>query len=615
MRNMLIIMMGVVLFHCAIAGAVEMTASVDKRVVSLGDRVVLSVRVTDASQGAAPALPSMDGFRVEAASQSSEIQIVNGVSSMATQYDYVLSPLKTGRFIIGSVSLAQQGRVYRTSPIVVEVREGGQEAPSPPPGEEAGEQGATAPAREGREPMFIELTADKKEAFIHEQVILAFRFYFSAGLAEQPVYEAPPAPGCIEKILGDGKSVNYTRVLNGMRYQVSELKTALYPYQTGEITVGPARLRGSVLAEAPGRPRRPGGVFGMEDFFDDPFFGRFNRKPFQLLSNDLKLMVKPLPGEGAPQGEVSVGRYRLQVEAKPREVRAGDPVTLTMTVSGEGDIESVAAPRLRETEGFKTYEATSSTEAVKSADRVTGIKRFEQAIVPLSDKIREIPEIVFNYFDPGEAKYVVLKEGPVPIRVLPPRDEGGAKIVSLPGGAEKRGVKLLERNIVFIKGSPGVMTRAGRAGGMSLLFRAMQCVPPLLVLLAFLHARHRERLRSDIGYARLYHTARMTRARLASAEEALRHGDVEVFYGALVRAMNMYIADRIGVPSGGLTPEIIHDKLGEKGIRSELLQDIDEFTTSCEFARFASVKPDREEMQHALRRAMDILEELRRRRF
>jgi len=594
------------------AGAVEISASVNKRVVSVGDKVVLSVKVSGAPRGSNPTLPPLDGFRLAGTSQSTQIQFVNGAGSISTQYDYSLMALTAGRHTIGAVSLSIGGKVYKTGPLTVEVAQTPQAAAQ----RAAEDQPKYAPpAASTGKSMFIELGADKPEAFLHEQVILTFRFYCAAGLAEQPVYEPPAAPGCVAKVLGEGHSKNYMQVVNGRRYQVSEIKTALFPYQTGELTIGPAKISGSVIVEPRQRRRNSRNVFDMDDFFGNPFGGFFSSKPFQLVSNQVKILVKPLPAEGAPAGEVSVGEYRLRVDAKPREIHAGDPITLTMTVSGEGDLDAVAAPVLSNTEGFKTYEPTGSTDITAGADLIRGDKRFEQAIVPLNDNIKQIPEVLFYAFDPKTAKYATLKSGPIPIKVLPQREGGAAKIVSGPSGAEKKGVQLLERNIVFIKSSPGILIKRGEGRGSAILFRALQAIPALLIVLAFVHARHRTRLARDMRYARLHRTGKMTRGRLKSAEEALRRGDVEGLYCSLARALNMYIADRLDIPAGGLTTDMIVQKLAAQGLDAELLRRIEDFARACELARFASVSTGRPQMEKALGEATAILEALRKKKF
>ena len=586
----------------------DFTASVDRNVISLDDRLILSVRVSGAGQRGEPELPPLDGFQLINTGRQTSIQIVNFRTMMSAQYDYTLVPVKAGKLTIGPVTLRENGRVHRTEPIVVEVLDRGR--PASPAAQAAAPQIA---ASRSAGQVFVEISADRKECWLREQVIVTSRFYCLADtpLAEKAAYSAPPADGFVERQLGDGNSVNYSRIVNGRRYQVSELKTALYPYRTGALTIGPAKVKGSILAESPRRARAPRGIFDLDDIFGDPFFGRYVRKPFSVASNTLTIDVRPLPKEGAPSGDVPVGVYRLSVEAKPREVRVGDPVTLNMTVTGDGDLDRVPPPRLSSIERFKAYEPTSSSSGGTGSG--SGGKTFEQAVVPLDERVKEIPPVVFNYFDPREGKYVSLRKGPFPLKVLPPQAGGVGRIVSLPAGvAEGRDVKLLERNIVFIKGRPGALRRDSGGGAAGTLFWLVQLVPLCAVAAAFVHARHRARLSSDQGYARLYRAGGATRARLKSAEKAMRAGRAEEFHGVIARAVSSYVADRLNIPAGGFTPEQVRERLAARGADGALLARLERFYKACDLARFAPGGAGGEEMAQLHREATEILEELRR---
>lgn len=598
------------------AGAVEIAVSVDKKVLSMDDRLILTAKITGVRGTRKPDLPELYGFRVSRSGSFTEIKTINGRTTMSTSYEYTLVPLRTGRLTIGPLTLDYEDKAYETEPITVDVVKSEKQArerrvPVRGPGEK---EKAARPEVRGKG-MFIEIYADRSEVYLHEQVILTFRFCYSdVRLGKQPSYEAPPAPGFVERQLGKGSSRNYSQVIDGRRYRVSEIKTALFPYQTGELSIGPARLKGSILVASERRRRQRDTFFDFDDFFSDPFFGHFAKKPFELVSNRAIVKVRPLPEEGAPEGEVSVGSYRLEVEAKPREVNVGDPITLTMRVIGEGDLETVAPPRVSELKDFKSYEPTSSTEITDRINCIKGVKTFEQAIVPLSDTINEVPRVVFNYFNPGQGRYVTLKKGPIPVKVLP-AEEAATKIVSLPVGIDKKGVKLLERNIVFIKTLPGKMFRGGEPALPSYLFWIVQCVPFLLLIVAIVHNRHRTRLRSDFGYARLRSAGKIMRQRLSSVEAALKEGRVEDFYGGLVKAINMYVADRLNIPAGGLTPGIIRERLEARGVPVELLGRLGQFYRASDIARFAPAESSRAEMEKAYGEAKAILNELRKARL
>ena len=87
----------------------------------------------------------------------------------------------------------------------------------------------------------------------------------------------------------------------------------------------------------------------------------------------------------------------------------GDPITLKMTISGEGNFKTVNIPTLNFGDAFKVYEPELQQDE--------GIKTFKQVIIPKSDTIKEIPEVRFSFFDTNLGRYSTITEGPVPIEV------------------------------------------------------------------------------------------------------------------------------------------------------------------------------------------------------
>src|SRR4029450_11656397 len=115
------------------------------------------------------------------------------------------------------------------------------------------------------------------------------------------------------------------------------------PARPGRVTVGPPTMSMARATE------RAGGRHGF-------FFGGLTREPIELSSEPVALDVLPLPDQGKPAGlSGAVGRFALDVRAAPLDVTAGDPVTLTYTVSGAGDLSSVTPPALVGSDALRVY--------------------------------------------------------------------------------------------------------------------------------------------------------------------------------------------------------------------------------------------------------------------
>lgn len=165
------------------------------------------------------------------------------------------------------------------------------------------------------------------------------------------------------------------------------------------------------------RQRRASGIFG--DAFDDPFFDQFfgnvREKRVTLRSEDATVKILSLPEDGKPSDfSGAIGRFEMMVDADPREVSVGDPITIKTSVMGTGNFDRIQAPRHRDDESFRTYAPTSKTDSASSNTKV-----FEQVVIPQNGNITEIPSLKFSFFDPENRKYVTLTSSPVPIKVKP----------------------------------------------------------------------------------------------------------------------------------------------------------------------------------------------------
>src|SRR5262249_50236022 len=144
----------------------------------------------------------------------------------------------------------------------------------------------------------------------------------------------PQVPGDGFAIEPFGQPAQRQETRDGGTFQVVEFKGALTPRRTGSVTVGPATMSMAMVSQR-ASPRH-----GF-------FLGGAMREPVELSSQPVVLVVLPLPEQGKPADfSGAVGRFTMEVRASPLEVTAGDPVTLTATLRGEGDLSSVTPPAL-----------------------------------------------------------------------------------------------------------------------------------------------------------------------------------------------------------------------------------------------------------------------------
>ncbi len=139
-----------------------------------------------------------------------------------------------------------------------------------------------------------------------------------------------------------------------------------------------------------------------------------------LDSDPVQLLVRSLPKEGELPGFTGgIGRFMMDTpKLSAAEVRAGDPVTLSIGLRGDGNLARLGPPRVVRARDWQMFPPT--TDVVSPTPMpAQGLRSFVYTLIPLSDRARATPAIPFSFFDPQKKSYVDLTIPPVALRVLP----------------------------------------------------------------------------------------------------------------------------------------------------------------------------------------------------
>ena len=592
---------------------VSFKATVDKKVVSrFVDRLTYTLTVVGAPE-AKVELPPFEGFEVLLVTENTTVKVINEQATSSQKLDCILMPTMEEEkdVVIPPARLRWGGKTYVSNSVPIKVVEGRTPSPSavaPPTPPAAAPPAVEPPASPvpapSPLPLFIENGVDPKEVFQGEQVTLAFRIFSQFNLAQ---FQPPPPPtvGFLEG--GRSEWRKYKRVLDGVPYVVMEHKTANFPLRAGELAIGAAEIKGDILVQ-----KQEGSM--IEDFFAADFFTPigYEWRTFSFRFSPIMVHVKPLPAAGRPADfRDAVGRFTMAVEVNLRRVKAGEPITLKVTVSGEGNIESVLPPVFRPGEGFKTYAPEVETQKRAEGDRLGGEKIFRQVVIPLKEGEQVIPAVEFSYFDPSSAAYRTEKSDPIAITVDPASAEGPAVLVEAAGaGKAKTSVALLQKDILYIKDNPGDLALSRRPFYRSGWYWAAHLVPVIIVLLVGRVQSQRDRLRSDRVYARKVRASRAARTRFKEAGRRLKAGKTAEFYASAHRAFVCYLGDKLGLPSGAVDYESVAGKLSVAGLPPEVLAAVKNAFDVCDRARYAPGASDPREGKHFLEAMEGIVDRL-----
>jgi hypothetical protein len=562
--------------------ALEVSLSAQRTAVRVGEQFTVAVEVRGDGMGGLPKpeLPAVENLRVVGRPYTSQgFEYVNGVARSTVTLQYVLIADAEGEYVIGPVHASKGDESATSGTVTVAVEPAGSTAAAP---RRLGEEPAGS-TDDGKD-LIVLARVDDDRPYVNEQVQYTFTFLERADLL-QLNYQRPSWDGFWAE---DLDSTEPTEVMyEGRRYRAQRVRTALFPMAPGKLEIGPATLRVTV-AERQRRSRDPFEVFGGRDPFN-----LFQRGREVVLTTDpVPIQVRPLPEDGKPRDfSGAVGTFTLTADADRYEVKAGEAVTLRVTLAGEGQVKGIPAPDLAVLDDFRIYQSRSDEKSEVLDGRIVSRKTWEFVLVPVTGGDVEIPAVRLGAFDPAAERYVELTTAAIPVRVEATDLEEALARGDDPSVAKER-VRLQQRDIRYLKPAPERLRRAGGSPFGSPAFLLAHAVPVLALAGATLFRRHRDRLRSDVRYARRRGAAKTAGRRLRSAREALAGGDLTALFGELSGALRGYVADRLHLAAANLDDEEVRRGLAAAGLPDDAAEEVFGILSSCDSARYSPLGTD-----------------------
>jgi hypothetical protein len=249
--------------------------------------------------------------------------------------------------------------------------------------------------------------------------------------------------GVVAEAWSDGQVVSTDRG-SGVRFHTR----AVAP-QAGRVQVAP--IQQEVAIES-GRERiDPFGdiddafadmrKFGGANLFNS-FFSRGQKTSATVRSNSLQLDVQPLP-QPAPEGfSGAVGQFELKSTLAPAQLKTGEPVTWTLTLSGTGNWPGgVVLPARAVPNDVRTLQPKQHKEFADGQE-FAGQVSEDLVLVPNKPGDYHLSPVRFVYFDPAKGKYQTLEAQPpmlhitgAPISAPQPQTAAAAPAAPAPGAA------------------------------------------------------------------------------------------------------------------------------------------------------------------------------------
>ncbi len=419
-----------VLLFLAVAGTVvtgwcraetTVDASLNPAQFPVDAGAALTVTV-NGSRSADVHLPSVPGLSFQGRGKSTRIEMINGSFSSSLSMTYLVQAERPGKYTIPPISVSIDGGTLTTKPISLEVTQAGGsgQGPAAPPA------ATRLRAGEADKVAFLRVSEVKGTSWVGEVLPIRIKAYFRQGIrASLNALPVINDDGFVMPQL-DQKPIQTEETVNGIPYSVLTWDSSISAVKEGRHSLT-VELEATLLFPRQRRNSFPG--FGDQDPFQDDFFqnffGGFDSKTVKVASKPITIEARQLPTANQPPDfSGAIGHFNLSVQSKPARVEVGDPITLTMTVSGNGNFDRVDTPKFPEDPRWKTYPPSAEFKQGDSPSQ--GSKTFEQAIVVKDDGVTEIPPVSFVYFNPETEKYVTLTSAAIPLAVHHSKQEAAA---------------------------------------------------------------------------------------------------------------------------------------------------------------------------------------------
>jgi hypothetical protein len=602
-QGVLILVMWLATIPAAIAQDIRVRASVSDATIGTEETVGYTLEIQGLRSLETPTAPETEGLVLVSTypSRQTSMSIVNGAVTQSVGFTWTYRPVREGQARIGSVTVEIQGRTYSTESIAVNVIPQAQrparrapartnpfapfqrQAPSAPP------EDIDPDARD----IFIDVVPSASTAVQNQQVTVSYLLYFREGiqLRQSRLTDSWDAEGFWrEELEVEPRPIPQVVVRDGLRYNRITLKrAAVFPTRSGELSIDPLKIESEAIL--PSRSSDP-----MARFFS--LQSRFS--PVELTSAPLTLESRPLPA-GAPDSfQGAVGSLRFSAAFDRTELEVGESLQLTIRISGNGNLATLAPPLFEAPGAFEQYDAQISTNIDRAGAQLRGSKTFTYVLVPRSNGTFEMPPVVYSWYDPSTERYVTESSAATSVTVTG-TGTPAATVLALSGGLP----------VDDIAGPVPATTKWIPVDREPLHRRTWPylalLLPGLLVGTTLLLGKRAQHLAANPAVARLRRAGPLARKHLKAADLRLREDDVAGYYEALERALRGFVGNRLNVADQGLTREGLDQALNASDVPAEIRVRLLTFLDSCDSARFSPIRPTADAMADDRDRAADLL--------
>lgn len=523
-------------------------------------RIEYSINV----QGAQLGQPDITGLNYYGASTSQSVSIVNGSMSVKYSVIYTVSAPKSGVYKIPPVTAEYNGKTYKSKELSITA----QDNPQQNQAQQGGNQNQQQPQQHAEEQvsgsgnLFIDVNVNKKEVYVGQHIVLSAGFYSRYSIQEIADTKLPSYNGFwVKEISTPSRITLQQKLINGVPYSYGLLhKKVLIPQRAGDLVIEPYSI----------------------DFITREGFWDSYKRTGKSTAKTIK--VKPLPSPKPDNFGGAVGSFNISMSADKEEVKLDDPLTIKVTLTGNGNIQLCEAPKVDIPSAFEAF-PPKSTENIKTDDNgMSGTRTFSYVAIARQPGEITIPGVKFSYFDLATKSYKTVSANDLKITITGERDSTSTAFT---GGVIKSDVENLGSDIRFIK--QGFELKSKKYGFFN-SFEFWLIIILLALIFTTVILLRLQQIKNNANLAALKNrkAGSTSRKRLKKAAAFLKQDKKDEFYAEVLNALWGYLSDKLEMPASELTRDNVVEKLANKGIDMDSIQKYINTLNDCEFERYVA---------------------------
>ncbi len=505
-------------------------------------------------------------------SSQSSFQMVNGhtSSSSSITYTFIICATKAGSYTISPAHINAGGKNVASHAAKITVSGAAPSNNGAPRMHEDRDdrQAHNAGSSIGAGDLFIKVSANKHRIHEQEPVVLTYKVYTLVDLTELEG-KMPDLTGfhTQEVKLSPQKSF-HNEVVNGRNYRcVTWSQYVMFPQMTGKLEIPSITFNGTVV---------------QQNRNVDPFEAFFNggsgyiEVKRSIKAPGVTIQVDPLPQK--PAGfSGGVGHFNISAQLDKTTVKANDPATLRVVISGIGNLKLIKEPVVAFPKDFDKYDAKITDKTKLTPNGVEGNMIYDFLVVPRNQGKYKIPAIVFIYYDTSSNSYKTIKTQPFELIV----EKGdGSNASANYATAKDEDIHPIKTGKMKITGAEGMFFNSTNYWLILCLL-----IAAFIVLLVVFRKRAIEN--ADIVKLRSKKANKVATKRLRKADKLMRQNHYGEFYDEVLRALWGYVGDKLNIPVSELSRDNISERFHEHNVDEETITKFVGAIDECEYARYA----------------------------